>query len=254
MGQNFCERKEINVILIEKPENGYRFAAITAAGKTGIKMGLNERGVAVASNISRTTELRQRRIDVEEIRAIDRNWLMREGIANSESASEGTQLIVGKLVEKPMVTPGNIEFVDNSHAFVIEGSYDRYAVTRIPSGILARTNRFVLLNELNDPEDVSSYVRYVRAMQLLGESKGRITVEKMIGFSQDHTNGPGPNSICRHSADYRSETTLAASVMEIHPSDPSKSVFYACLGKPCHAWRNSESHLAILIGGLDWLG
>ena len=72
-----------------------------------------------------------------------------------------------------------------------------------------------------------------------------VTVEKMVEFSMDHANGPGPNSICRHGVHFSEETSLAAGVMEINPEQPEKSTISLALGKPCHAWRAAEAHITL---------
>ncbi|MCS6769454.1 MAG: hypothetical protein NZ570_03350, partial [Candidatus Caldarchaeum sp.] len=149
------------------------------------------------------------------------------------------------LLSNPMSTPGNIEFVDAGEAIVIEGSYDRLAVQKTSDGVIARSNRFNVLESLNDPEDVSSYARYVRAMQLLNSNRKQITSEMMTVFSQDHVNGPGPNSICRHSPDFREETSLSAAVMEINRSNARRSTIHVCLGKPCYAWKSEKGHILL---------
>ncbi len=249
VGSNFYRNKEINILVFEKPDNGNRFVAVAAAGELSIKMGMNDKGVVTGSNISRTTELKNRKVAVGEVRALDRGWLMREGIIRRATALEATKFATERVAESPMYTPGNLEFVDAASAYVIEGSYDRLAVQKFLSGTIARSNRFQVLHELNDSDDVSSYVRYVRASQLLEQNKGNISSEKMMEFSQDHLNGPGLNSICRHDEDPKSETSLAAAVMEINGSDPKKSLFHVALGKPCRAWQNSEAHTTIRLDG-----
>jgi len=145
-----------------------------------------------------------------------------------------------------MATPGNLEFADACSAMLIEGSYDRTAALKVVDDVAARTNRFVLLNELNDPDDLSSYARFVRSMQLLNRNKGRVTVEKMKQFSMDHENGPGINSVCRHGK-YWQETSLSSAIMEIRVPDPSVSRMHVALGKPCHAWTGGGS-LTVEIG------
>ncbi|MEM0383995.1 MAG: C45 family autoproteolytic acyltransferase/hydrolase [Candidatus Caldarchaeum sp.] len=245
VGSKYHNYKEINVVVAEKPDNGHAFIAVAAAGEASIKMGLNERGVATGSNISRTWELKQKKVDLTGLRALDRGWLMREGISRNSSAQGATSTALAHLLANPMSTPGNIEFVDSNEAIVIEGSYDRLAVQKSSSGVLARANRFQVLDSLNDPEDVSSYARYVRAMQLLTSNNKQITSELMKVFSQDHANGPGPNSICRHSPDYREETSLSAAVMEIDRSNPNRSTIHVCLGKPCLAWKTENGHIAL---------
>lgn len=251
VGDKYYNHKEVNVVVAEKPDNGYRFIAVAAAGEVSIKMGLSEQGVATGSNISRTWELKQRKVDLTGLRALDRGWLMREGISKNATAQGATATVLNNLIANPMSTPGNIEFVDSREAIVIEGSYDRIAVHKTVSGVLARSNRFNVLESLNDPEDISSYARYIRAMELLNKHKNQITSELMIVFSQDHVNGPGPNSICRHSPDFREETSLSAAVMEIDRANPRDSVIHVCLGKPCHAWKAEKGHIILDFDSME---
>ncbi|MDW7978614.1 MAG: C45 family peptidase [Candidatus Caldarchaeum sp.] len=245
VGDRYHSYKEVNVVVAEKPDDGHAFIAVAAAGEISIKMGLNDKGVATGSNISRTWELRQRKVDLTGLRALDRGWLMREGISKNPSAQSAASTALNHLLSNPMSTPGNIEFVDAGEAIVIEGSYDRLAVQKTSDGVIARSNRFNVLESLNDPEDVSSYARYVRAMQLLNSNRKQITSEMMTVFSQDHVNGPGPNSICRHSPDFREETSLSAAVMEINRSNARRSTIHVCLGKPCYAWKSEKGHILL---------
>jgi len=244
-GSGFHRFKEINVALLEEPDDGHKFAGIAAAGEIGIKMGMNELGVVTAANISRTLDLREKNPDVSKVRALDRNALQRKGVSYATTSREASKLVTAELLDQPMSTPGNLEFVDAENAFLIEGSYDRISVMQLSNGFVARVNRFELLSNLNDPENVSSYARYVRANELLSSNKGTVSSEKMIQFSKDHANGPGINSICRHDNDYHSETSLSAAVMEINSSDPVSSKFYFCLGKPCIAWSEPDCHFVM---------
>ena len=249
-GDRFYKNKELNVLILEKPDNGNTIAAIAAAGEEAIKIGLNDKGVAFGSNIARTVELSARTLNVSQIRALDRGWLGKEGLTKANTAREAAQLVLKSLAERPMSTPGNIEFVDPKKGFIIEGSYDRLAFQEVDQGTHARTNKFEILKDLNDPFDVSSYVRYVRSIELLRMNRGKIDVPMMIRFSQDHENGPGLNSICRHSPNYTDETSLAAAVMELDPVKPESSIFHAALGKPCRAWNDPKGHISIRMNEL----
>ena len=144
-----------------------------------------------------------------------------------------------------MSTPGNIEFVDAGEAVIIEGSYHELATEIVRDEVAARSNCFVLLKALNRADDLSSICRYTRCMQLLNGHRGKITSEKMIEFSMDHANGPGPNSICRHGTHFSEETSLSASVMEINGKNPEQSRITIALGKPCHAWRAQEADIRL---------
>jgi|ECHnycMinimDraft_1075156.scaffolds.fasta_scaffold03862_2 hypothetical protein len=247
VGNKYFKYKEINVILIEKPENKNKIIGVSAAGSIGLKMGINEKGVVAGTNISRTLELKQKKADIVQLRALDRAKLIRDALIETNDATAAASFVIKRLMDTPMETPGNIEFVDSEKATLIEGSYDKIAVEIVTDGVIVRANHFVILKELNDPENISSFARYIRANRLLNDNKGSITVEKMIEFSQDHENGPGPNSICRHSNDFREETSLSAAVMEIKKQDPMDSKIYIALGKPCHAWRNPKGHIMLTM-------
>ena len=207
-------------------------------------MGVNDRGVAAGTNISRTTELRTRKVTTTQERAIDRVQLSRDGL-EKDTALDAGNLVVAKLSDNPMATPGNLEFIDSKVAYVIEGSYDRLAVQFYHAGIGVRTNRFMVLDALNDPEDVSSYCRLVRCTELLKAREGRLSPDDFIEFSADHANGPGLNSICRHSPDVKDETSQSAQVAEIDASDPTKSRVWLALGKPCWAWREAGGSITV---------
>jgi hypothetical protein len=165
--------------------------------------------------------------------------LARDGLAKA-TAMEAANYIAGRLTANPTATPGSIEFVDAGAGVIIESSYDRLAIQVVKSGIASRANSFVVLRELNDPADVSSYCRYVRTQQLLMENWGELTPAMMAQFSQDHANGPGMNSICRHGQHYLEETSQSAMVVEIAAAKPKETRFWIALGKPCHAWQNRE--------------
>ena len=237
--------KEINVALVVDPKEGNKTIGVTAAGQTALKMGMNDKGVAAGCNISRTKELTQRGTekDATQLKALDRGALMRDGLENGDTALAAAQTILPGMLESPMSTPGNIEFADAKEAIIIEGSYTEMATEIVRDRVAARSNRFVILKELARDDDLSSICRYVRCMELLHANKGNITLEKMIEFSQDHANGPGPNSICRHGNHFSEETSLSSMVMEINGKEPEKSRIAIALGKPCHSWASDDGHI-----------
>ncbi len=246
VGGGFDRNKEIYVIQVIIPDQGNRIIGVSAAGRTGIKMGLNDKGVATGSNIARTVELRERKVDITKIRASDRTQLMRQGL-EKDTALAAASYITGLVLENPTSTPGNIEFADRQAAAILEASYTHHALEVIRDQVAARANRFQVLEYTNQPEDVSSVCRYQRAMELLRANEGQLTLEKFVEFSRDHVNGPGPNSICRHGHHYREETSLGAAVIEVERDDPKKSKIAMALGKPCHAWRDESAILRLTM-------
>jgi hypothetical protein len=246
VGPGFHLHKDVYVVQVTRAANGRRIVGLSAAGATGIKVGVNDCGVAAGSNIARTVELAARRTDVSQVRASDRTQLLREGL-EEETALAAAQRILANTLEAPTSTPGNMEFADAREAWVLETSYDRFACEVTRDGPLVRTNRFQTLEYLNDPGDTSSVDRYARCSALLEEGRagGGVTFDDLIAASADHANGPGESSICRHGADYREETSLGAGVIEIDPDQPERSRIALALGKPCHAWRAPESRIEL---------
>jgi hypothetical protein len=250
VGPDFYKHKEVNVAVIMRPDDGPHIVGVAAAGSTGLKMGVNENGVAVGANIVRTVELGKRQVDTTQMRAIDRAQLAREGL-QYRSALAAAGYVTARVAANPMSTPGNLEFVDPTCGVIIEGSYDRVAVQVVRSGIASRANSFVILHDLNDPQDASSSCRYTRTQQLLTQNFGKLTPELMQRFSQDHANGPGPNSICRHGSHYSEETSQSGMVVEINRQEAGSSRFWIALGKPCHAWAHREGSIGGTMSDSD---
>ena len=239
VGPNFDQTKEIYVIQVVRAPNGVNIVGLSAAGSTGIKVGVNDKGVAAGSNIARTVELASRGIDITKVRASDRTQLLREGL-EEDTALAASQRIASKVAASPTSTPGNMEFADARECWFLETSYAHVASEVIRDGVASRANRFQILENLNSKEDVSSLCRYARTQHLLRERAPGLTFEDFMRFSADHENGPGPNSICRHGRDIHDETSLGAAVIEINPERPAASRIAIALGKPCHAWRSRE--------------
>jgi hypothetical protein len=245
VGEGFHRYKEINVVVDLRGASGRRIVGVAAAGNTGLKMGINDAAVAAGSNIARTVQLAERRVNVTQFRAIDRAQILRDGL-EYDSPPEAARWALELMMDSPTSTPGNVEFAGPDVAFVVEGSYQHWAVEEIRDRVAARSNMFVLLNDLNDPGDRSSRTRYARALELLRPLEGRVRLKHLRAFSQDHENGPGLNSICRHSPDHRDETSLSAMVATLNRGDGAPQVQFA-LGKPCWAWNDPEGVVSITL-------
>lgn len=250
VGENFYQNKEINVVVAIQPQEGPTMIGVSSAGSTGFKMGVNDRGVVAGTNIVRTSELRERKVDTTEMRALDRVQLARDGLMYP-TAMEAAKAVSGRVAECPTATPGNIEFVDSKAGVIVEGSYDRVALQVVKSGIASRANAFVALRELNDPADVSSQCRYARTQRLLTQNSGKLTSDLMKRFSQDHSNGPGPNSICRHGEHYEEETSQSAMIVELNQQNPRQTRFWIAMGKPCHSWPHPDGSFEGTMDQLD---
>lgn len=241
-GEGFYQGKEINVFVYALPAGLPAYMGVAAAGTTGLKFGCSEQGIAVGTNIARTTQLKSKSVSLTTVRAADRAELARMAL-EEESARTAALRVAAEVSLSPMGTPGNMEFVDADGAWFLEGSYDRMALSEGRDGIFVRTNRFEMFHEINDPDDISSHARFVRANQFLRPHEGSIDESTLISLSADHENGPGLNALCRHHLDSRNETSLSAGVVVIDPDDHEKTVFHVALGKPCVAWNTPEGNI-----------
>jgi hypothetical protein len=239
-GSTYYNYREINITLVLKTPDKNVMVGVTAAGSTGFMMGLNKYGVAVASNFGQTIEVSH--VPPGQLYGMSgRTQMMREALECS-SLKDAVNLALGKLTDSPMGTPGILWFVDARNIYVVEGSFDQFAVMHIQDGIAVRSNHFLLLDQLNNEKALSSVCRKIRGNQLLEENYGNINKEKMMEFSMDHMNGPGSNSICRHAKNPEESVTVSASIMELNGKNPEKSKISIALGTPCWAWRNSAGN------------
>ena len=233
--------KEINVVRIVERDAAAgtrKVIGIAAAGSTIFKMGMNDAGLAGGASLGRIVTSTEQ--TAAYWGAAGRGELLRDGLLTVATAEDAAAFCLPSLVRTPVSSPGNIQFADPVRAINLECSFTEAAVTTAASGCLVRTNRFELMRQLNRADDTSSPARFARAEALLQEHRGRIDVETMIRISTDHANGPSTSSICRHSEDWREETSLSSAIMRISPSGAHPPEISLALGKPCRAWVSAE--------------
>ncbi len=237
--------KEISVVIAIKTDNGNQIIGVSKAGSAGIMMGMNKHGIAIASNFGHISEVDE--LKPHDFRGISgRPQMMREGL-ECTSAKEAVNVILAKLTESPMKVPGILFVIDSANIFVIEGSTanDMFAVQHITDGAISRSNHFQMLSQFNSEKDISSICRRIRANELIRQNYGNLSKERLKEFSMDHNNGPGNNSICRHSSNPLDSVTVSAAIMEVDPDNPQCSTIDIALGSPCWAWNNVDGHISI---------
>lgn len=242
-GENYHQHQQINVVRIENPDGQNKVIGVTAAGSQAVKMGVNDKGVAIGSNISRTVTFDEQGKDSKDWAAASRGEYMRQGLLHGDTANEVAEHITPMLFADPMSSPGNIDIADHERAIVLEGEFTHLASEWVDDDVVGRANKFQVLDDLarSEAEIPSSYRRYERVMETLGEHAGEVTVDHLRDLSVDHANGPGLESICRHQEDgHEDETSLSAAIFDIDGEDPRNTDVYVALGKPCHAWRTDE--------------
>jgi hypothetical protein len=233
--------KEINVVRVVDRDEALgirRVIGVAAAGSTIFKMGLNDAGLAGGASLGRIVKASEQ--TAAYWGAAGRGELLRDGLLRAGSAEEAASMALPILLRSPVASPGNIQFADPSRAVNLECSFGEIAAEWIAAGTMVRTNRFELMRQLNRTDDVSSPARFTRAADLLNQALGAIDADTMVSLSMDHANGPGPQSLCRHSDDWREETSLSSAVMRVSPTGAYPPEIAIALGKPCRAWAAAE--------------
>jgi hypothetical protein len=259
--RNYLGHKEIRVVHAERKPGALSHVGIGAAGSLGCKGGMNEAGVGYATSHARTKDYYRRNPDGETwevYRSMPRRpgFLARPvgaAMEQARTAREAAHLAVGAWFNAAGIySPGNVLFCDATEVVVVESHYDELAVEVKRSGeVVARANHFQVMQHLNDDCAPAGRLRYERALGLLVERRGRLTVGDMMNISRDHENGPGPNSICRHGADPGEETTISSTIYACNRENPKDSKLYAVLGKPCRAWHRRALCLSASAGPDD---
>jgi isopenicillin-N N-acyltransferase-like protein len=130
----------------------------------------------------------------------------------------------------------NIVCDRNGEMYSLEGSATDFAWLYAADGFIVHTNHYVspkMQRFESDPNDIGcSIFRYNRALRLLEDQLGAVTVESLKSIMSDHVNKPC--SICRHGDP------------QVHPLDVSETIFsviydltnleaHVLKGKPCSA-------------------
>jgi hypothetical protein len=202
------------------PKGGYAYRGISTRGVKGVTSGINEKGLIVIS------------------------------AAASNVEKEGAMTTVGKILSKAscvedVITSlkrgeiqGPIHFlVGDIHKIALLEVIDglRHEVLVKENGVLCHTNHFILkdMRHFNREIGISSGTRLNRMEGLL--DGGPFTKDRFILFAQDHKNGPGNNSICRHfeSGARGSERTVSAAVYFL-PGEGTPEIWVS-LGQPCRS-------------------
>jgi len=121
---------------------------------------------------------------------------------------------------------------DNGEIYSIEGSATDYEAIYAEDGYLVHTNHYISPRmqkyELDRQDITSSVVRYNRANRLMKKNKGKISVDMLKNFLQDHASRP--KSLCRHGKYVKTTFSviinLSSKIMFLAKGNPCESKYY----------------------------
>lgn len=210
------------VMHLKLPAIGYRHFGLYEQGnekKGGVKMGINEKGLFVASATSSIP--RDVRRKMPRIPGLNRKLL--EGCASVKEALAKTLLFVG---------PRYLILADSYEIAVIEiGDEDKCAIQRTANGVLGHTNHYVNpdMTRFNPVQlKPSTLSRYKRITAFLS-SKPRLTPSDFLSIASSKEGGPN-NSIWRDGLAPNKTRTLAYWIVHYPPK--AKPTLYVRILQP----------------------
>jgi isopenicillin-N N-acyltransferase-like protein len=188
-------------------------------GGLGISIGFNSSGISLTGN---ELSMNDMRVGVPRL-LLCRKILAAKTIADAIEAA----------IFQPRASNYNMVITDdNGEIYSIEGSATDYEAIYATEGYQVHTNHYIsprMRNYELDPYDItSSIVRYNRANRLMRNNKGKISIEMLKKFLQDHASHP--KSICRHGNDVKTTFSviinLTAKTMYLAKGNPCQSTYY----------------------------
>jgi isopenicillin-N N-acyltransferase-like protein len=188
-------------------------------GGLGISVGFNSAGISLTGNEVSMNDLKL---------GVPRLLLCRKILAQRTIADA-----IDAALFQPRASNYNQVIADaNGEIYSIEGSATNYEAIYATEGYIVHTNHYVsprMRPYEADPYDItSSIVRYNRANRLMKNNRGRISVEMLKTFLQDHVSYP--KSICRHGKEVKTTFSvvinLTTKTMLLARGNPCESTYY----------------------------
>lgn len=214
----------LQVLMHREYDDGSYINEIQTAGRMTIPDGINQHGVSLTCS-----GMWSRRVIVDLPRA-DVAWLtlnLQPILRCARSADEAIQMIK----EQPRASGMQVIVADGKRAVALEVTDKVVREFDAEEGVLVRTNHYFApdLQHLvpNPTEDRSTYDRYARAMEMLQQRHGQITMQDILRIMSDHSLPPA-DSICRHGDGEERSKTCAATI-----SCPEDRTMWGVLTNPC---------------------
>lgn len=178
--------------IVERPatDDHHGFVSLSTSMTPAVFQGVNDHGLAAANSFVDLADE-----DLEESEYLRNGILIRRILEECASVDEATELAENVPVERSKGL--NLFVVDEDEAATLELDPDAAERRLYDDSILVRANHYPSREAAIYP---SSEKRYERACEIVDEVGDPVSIDDLEGFARDHRNGPGPDSICRHSS------------------------------------------------------
>jgi len=207
------------ILIRETTASGYAYLGIASKKNSRITAGGNEKGLVILNASASSVAPRPRsHLPIENV------------LGRAASVEEA--LIIFR--EEGMRSPIHYLLADPRHLALLEVfNAERFETQKASDGILVHTNHYIFpsLSGLNGKAGKSSAARLSRIQYLMNGPP--FTASQFLSFAQDHLNGPGDLSICRHrSPPARSSGITVSAIVFLLQRGKPPQIWYR-LGQPC---------------------
>ena len=193
-----------------KPTSGHAYVGLFATGgeSSGLKAGINERGLVVVTATAGSIPAKERAA-MKSAKGVSSKLLT--GCGSVAEAVKKTDLFLG---------PQFLMLADRSQTAYVEiGPEGKFAVKTAKTGVLCHTNHYLEGDLLfaNKSIGASSKTRLERIRQLLAETPRPFDMKQFVAFSHDRAAGPD-NSIFRTGSKPDVSRTVAIWIVALPPT------------------------------------
>lgn len=219
-------------VLLEQPavDDLHGFITVTSAGVPEIYQGVNSTGLAVANTYVDASEDELSRSEY-----IRNGIVVRRLLEECATVAEGTALVDSLPFSR--MAGLTLFLADESASTVLEIDPSGGEIREYSDGIVPKANHFPSRPET---EYGSSVDRFERAKELTQSFPEQATIETLTAVANDHENGPGPNSICRHPSEEAEAFTLDESTtVSTSLFEGGEPTIHCTFTNPC--WSSRET-------------
>lgn len=213
------DRNEEQFLRRDHPPSGIPYLGLASRKDRRVIAGVNARGLAIVNAAAASIRHRTHtHLPIEEV------------LGRAANIAGAIEILRREGMRSPM-----FYMLADLRSLALLEAYDRKrsAVREVQDGILIHANHYDLpsMAELNRDPFPSSAARLARIRSLT--ARPPFTPAQFVAFSQDHTNGPGRSSLCRHSpaAAVKAHRSVSAIIFRVREQNPPE--IWLRVGQPC---------------------
>lgn len=205
------------------------FATVSTCGTVLVFQGVNDAGLVAANtfvNVDTDTPTEQ---------VVLNGVLVRRILEECATVAEARAFVAERRLDR--IQGLTLALADETDAVMCEIDPLAPEIRSVSGSVVARTNHYVRAARGDEPDEMASTaIRFARMRDLADDLPDTVTRSDLFAVAEDHQNGPGPNSVCRHGGEstgpYRLDqsTTISTTVYR-----GGTKTSFGTVGAPCES-------------------